>query len=117
MFILLRKFPVALIRAGSDGMQTVTDPAGRAHPVKPQHNCSHQHTELSVLQRQSICLRVGWLDGGGSYQVAFCIVHICCSWKLNKVLFWGGWQDNFVCSNVIMLLVGLLWYTELALKL
>lgn len=45
MFILLPEFPAALIGAGSDSTQTVTNPAGRAHPeaiaVTSIHSCLH----------------------------------------------------------------------------
>lgn len=40
-----------------------------------------------------------------------------CGNLTNDQFLCGGWQDSFAWSNVIVPLVGLLWYAELALKL
>lgn len=40
-----------------------------------------------------------------------------CGNLTNDQFLCGSWQDSFAWSNVIVPLLGLLWYAELALKL
>lgn len=82
MFILLPEFPAALIGAGSDGTQTASGWALLAGSVTIAVTSIH-----SCLCCKGNLLE-GWVVGWRwNYWVAFCIVHICCSWKLNKLLF------------------------------